>query len=212
LLSDSSPPASVNELVVDTLFPAPGSVLDLGELEFGLGPRLRGVLRDSEGEAAAEAELRLEFDDPNGPGDRTATCDEHGRFEFASAPQLPGVLRARYDHRGQAELRLENVAAAARSGEVSLTLLPPATVRGQLRWNRAVRRGVPQIAVVARDAFGQRRLEQSTAARESGEFELTAWPGSYEVWLQWLGDETWIEGPRVTLEFGRVSNVEWTVD
>ncbi len=198
--------------VVEAVFPPPGGVLDLGDVAFGSEPVLAGVIRSESGASTANLRVQLEFDPPHSLARREAWCDSQGRFEFKAAPNLPGALRIRYEPAGQAELRLENVAASARAGEVSLLLHPPARVAGRVAWNLAAHRGPPQIALIDPREDGRRSEVLRVVVRDSGDFELTAWPGSYELWLQWLGDDTWIEGPRVTLEFGRVTPLEWTVD
>lgn len=199
-------------VVLTTNFPAAGSVLDLGAVDFAIEPVLKGIVRSSDGAAARGMRVELLFDGPHWAPPRQARSDIDGQFHFQTAPDLPGVLRVRHGHEEQAELRLDNVAAAARAGELVLVLQPAARVVGRLHWNRAAHRGLPQIALIGRHEDGHRVVEERVVASESGEFELTAWPGSYELWLQWLGDDTWIEGPRVTLEFGRVTPLEWTVD
>ncbi len=211
--SDSS--ASPREgagVVVETHFPAPGDVLDLGAIEFSREPVLSGVVRNAACEAVPLALVRLEFDGPAELSAREARADLEGRFELEAAPSTPGVLRIRDATKGQVELQLENAAAAARAGEVSLVLHPPARLKGRVVWNREARRRPPLIALVRGNSFGDRREHARVIASESGEFELTAWPAEYELWLQWLGDESWVEGPRVTLEFGCVTPLEWTVD
>lgn len=198
--------------VVERVFPPPGGVLDLGDVEFASEPVLAGVIRSASGASTANLRVQLEFDPPHSLAHREAWCDSQGRFEFKAAPNLPGALRVRYEPAGQAELRLENVAAAARAGEVSLRLHPPARVAGRVAWNHTARRGPPQIALIGRREDGRRSEVLRVVASDSGDFELTAWPAEYELWLQWLGDERWIAGPRVTLEFGRVTPLEWTVE
>ncbi len=208
----SASPREGAGVVVERHFPAPGGVLDLGAIEFSREPVLSGVVRNAAGEAVPLALVRLEFDGPAELSAREAKADLEGRFEFEAAPSMPGVLRIRDATKGQAELQLENAAKAARAGEVSLVLHPPARLQGRVVWNRVARRRPPQIVLVRGNSFGYRRELARVVASDTGEFELSEWPGSYELWLQWLGDETWIEGPRVTLEFGRITPLEWTVD
>lgn len=208
----SASPREGAGVVVDTQFPAPGGILDLGAIEFSREPVLSGVVRNAAGEAVPLALVRLEFDGPAELSAREATADIEGRFEFEAAPSMPGVLRIRDATNGQAELQLENAAKAARAGEVSLVLHPSARLKGRVAWNRVARRRPPQIVLVRGNSFGYRREHARVVASDTGEFELTAWPAEYELWLQWIGDETWVRGPRVTLELGRVTPLEWTVD
>jgi hypothetical protein len=165
----------------------PGGELTDARVELRLGGSVQGVLRDPEGLPMPAQEVELQTNLANSRRTwETALTDEEGRFEFPSAPEGTGQLRAEVEGFRRVEQQI-----AVPAGEVlfqDLDLVSDLIFSGRivdpdgfavpfayLRLERAKSRGRESTSDRA-DAFGRFEIDRLNP----GTWEVRAWSEGYD--------------------------------